>query len=135
MLDVMLAVSSVQVGTGRRSKVAVRGAECHWPGLSSVVVRRGVVMSDIAGELARVREAFEKPTLRLLDRKWAPLVLAVFKSSFSRDQRSVPAERLHIQVDTYLDELRSVGEQVPNLQGRASVPAVDERPVAVSHDR
>ncbi|MDQ2894568.1 MAG: DUF3375 domain-containing protein [Actinomycetota bacterium] len=76
-------------------------------------------MSDIAGELARVCEAFEKPTLRLLDRKWAPLVLAVFKSSFSRDQRSVAAERLHAQVDTYLGELRSVGEQVPNLQGRA----------------
>jgi hypothetical protein len=78
-----------------------------------------VVVSDIAGELARVREAFEKPTLRLLDRKWSPLVLAVFKSSFSRDQRSVAAERLHTQVDAYLDELRSVGEQVPNLQGRA----------------
>lgn len=76
-------------------------------------------MSDIAGELARVREAFEKPTLRLLDRKWAPLVLAVFKSSFSRDQRSVAAERLHTQVDTYFDELRSVGVQVPSLQGRA----------------
>lgn len=56
---------------------------------------------------------------RLLDRKWAPLVLAVFESSFSRDQRSVAAERRHTQVGTYLDELRSVGEQVPNLQGRA----------------
>lgn len=54
-----------------------------------------MIMSDIDGELARVLEAFQKPTLRLLDRKWAPLVLAVFKSSFSRDQRSVTAERLH----------------------------------------
>ncbi len=48
-----------------------------------------------------------------------PLVLAVFKSSFSRDQRSVAAERLHAQVDTYLGELRSVGENVPHLAGRA----------------
>ena len=56
---------------------------------------REMIMSDIDGELARVLEAFQKPTLRLLDRKWAPLVLAVFKSSFSRDQRSVTAERLH----------------------------------------
>ncbi len=49
-------------------------------------------MSDIAGELARVGDAFEKPTLRLLDRKWAPLVLAVFKSSFSRriEQERIP---------------------------------------------
>jgi hypothetical protein len=82
-------------------------------------VAKEVGVSDIAGELARVREAFDKPTLRLLDRKWARLVLAVFKSSFSRDQRSVAAERLHAQVDTYLRELRSVGENVPHLAGRA----------------
>lgn len=78
-------------------------------------------MSDIAGELARVREAFDKPTLRLLDRKYSPLVLAVFRLSFSRDQRSVTAERLHAQVDTYLEELGSVGEdKLPlNASGRA----------------
>jgi hypothetical protein len=76
-------------------------------------------VSEIAGELARIREAFEKPTLRLLDRKWAPLVLAIFKTSFSRDQRSVRAERLHTQVDTYLEELGSVGEDVPHQAGRS----------------
>jgi hypothetical protein len=78
-------------------------------------------MSDIAGELARVRAAFDKPTLRLLDRKYSPLVLAVFRLSFSRDQRSVTAERLHAQVDTYLEELGSVGEDKlpPNPSGRA----------------
>lgn len=76
-------------------------------------------MSEIVGELARMREAFDKPTLQLLDRKWTPLVLAVFKSSFGRDQRSVPAERLHTQVETYLDELRSHGETVPGKNGRA----------------
>lgn len=76
-------------------------------------------VSEIVGELARMREAFDKPTLRLLDRKWAPLVLAVFKSSFGRDQRSVPAERLHTQVETYLDELRANGETVPSRNGRA----------------
>jgi hypothetical protein len=43
----------------------------------------------------------------------------VFKSSFSRDQRSAAAERLHAQVDTYLVEPRSVGENVPHLAGRA----------------
>lgn len=76
-------------------------------------------MSEIAGELARVREAFDKPTLRLLDRKWAPFVLAVFKSSFSRDRRSVQAESLHAQVDAYLADLRSVGSEVPGKNGRA----------------
>ena len=77
-------------------------------------------MSDIAGELARVREAFDKPTLRLLDRKYSPLVLAAFRLSFSRDQRSVTAERLHTQVDTFLEELAAVGEDKlpPNATGR-----------------
>ncbi|PPL19600.1 DUF3375 domain-containing protein [Microterricola pindariensis] len=76
-------------------------------------------MSDIAGELARVREAFDKPTLRLLDRKWAPFVLAVFKSSFSRDRTSVQSDRLHAQVDAYLADLRSVGTETPNGNGRS----------------
>ena len=76
-------------------------------------------MSEIAGELARVREAFDKPTLRLLDRKWAPFVLAVFKQSFSSDRRSVDAERLHSQVDAYLSDLRTVGDDAPNGTGRS----------------
>ena len=76
-------------------------------------------MTDIANELARVREAFDKPTLRLLDRKWAPFVLAVFKMSFSRDRRSVQADRLHTQVDAYLADLRSIGSEVPGKNGRA----------------
>jgi hypothetical protein len=76
-------------------------------------------MSEIAAELARVREAFDKPTLRLLDRKWAPFVLAVFKSAFSRDRRTVQADRLHSQVDAYLADLRSMGTAVPGGTGRA----------------
>jgi hypothetical protein len=76
-------------------------------------------VTDIAGELARVREAFERPTLRLLSRKWSPLVLAIFRSSFGRDQRSVGAERLHAQVDACLDELRSLGTEVPGQSGRS----------------
>jgi len=66
-----------------------------------------------------VREAFEKPTLRLLDRTWAPLVLAVFRLSFGRDQRAIPAERMHAQVEACLEELRSLGEKVPAASGRA----------------
>lgn len=76
-------------------------------------------LSEIAAELARVREAFDRPTLRLLDRKWAPFVLAVFKSAFSRDRRSVQADRLHSQVDAYLADLRSSGVATPNGNGRA----------------
>ena len=76
-------------------------------------------MSDVVAELVRVHEAFDKPTLRLLDRKWAPLVLAVFRTTFTRDQRIVPAERLHQQLDNYLDELRLAGKPVPDGPGRS----------------
>ncbi|TFB81908.1 DUF3375 domain-containing protein [Cryobacterium levicorallinum] len=82
-------------------------------------MERNQLLSDIAGELARVREAFDKPTLRLLDRKWAPFVLAVFKSSFSREHRSVSCEALHTQVDAYLADLRSIGLDAPEKTGRA----------------
>ena len=75
-------------------------------------------MSDIAGDLARVHTAFAKPTLTLLARKWAPIVLSIFVSSFSRDQDSIPAERFHAQVATYLGELRSSGEEVPEGSAR-----------------
>ncbi|MBP8881308.1 MAG: DUF3375 family protein, partial [Dermatophilaceae bacterium] len=77
-------------------------------------------MSDIVGEIARVTEAFEKPTLRLLDGKWAAFRVAVFRAAFSRDRRSVPADRLHAQVDTYLTELAREGLDAPPVHnGRA----------------
>src|SRR4051812_32015035 len=70
-------------------------------------------MSDIVGELARVRGAYEQPTLTLLHQRLAPVVIAIFRSAFSRDTRTIPAPRLHEQVDTFLDDLRLAG--VPNL--------------------
>jgi Protein of unknown function (DUF3375) len=76
-------------------------------------------VSDVEGELARVRGAFAKPTLTLLARKWAPVVLSIFVSSFSRDQDAIAAERFHAQVTTYLAELRSTGEEVPEGSARA----------------
>ena len=78
---------------------------------------RGV--SAIVGDLARVRSAFQKPTLALLARrKWAPLILAVFTSQFSRDRPRIPAEQFHAQVETLLDELRLAGEEVPDGTAR-----------------
>jgi len=82
------------------------------------VCQEGGAVSEIVAELVRVHDAFDRPTLRLLDRKWAPVVLAVFRTTFTRDQRTVPAERLHQQVDNYLDELRLAGKPVPDGAGR-----------------
>jgi len=76
-------------------------------------------VSDIAGELARVRGAFEQPTLTLLHQKLAPVIIAIFRSSFGRDVASIPAPRLHDQVEAYLDELRLAGEtELPAGSGR-----------------
>ena len=75
-------------------------------------------MSEILGELAQVRSAFAKPTLALLGKKWAPVVLAVFASTFSREQESISAERFHSQVEVFLSELKSVGEPVPEDTAR-----------------
>ncbi|MEC3979828.1 DUF3375 domain-containing protein [Amycolatopsis sp. H20-H5] len=76
-------------------------------------------MSNVAGELARVRGAYEQPTLTLLHQRLAPVILAVFRSSFGRDVVSISAPRLHDQVDTYLDELRLAGEvELPTGSGR-----------------
>lgn len=77
-------------------------------------------MSEIVAELARVSDAFEKPTLRLLDGKWSPFRIAVFRCSFSRERRTVAADRLHVQVETYLNELQRQGIEVPpQVNGRA----------------
>ncbi len=77
-------------------------------------------MSEIVGELARVQDALHRPTLRLLDGKWAAFRVAVFRCSFSRDRRSIQADRLHVQVDTFLSELQREGVEVPlNANGRA----------------
>ncbi len=76
-------------------------------------------MSDVAGELARVRRAFEQPTLTLLHQRQAPVVIAVFRSAFGRDNRPIPTARLHAQVEDHLAELRLAGEaEVPTGSGR-----------------
>lgn len=76
-------------------------------------------MSDVAGELARVRRAFEQPTLRLLHQRQAPVVIAVFRSAFGRDNRPVPTARLHTQVEDALARLRASGrDEVPTGHGR-----------------
>jgi hypothetical protein len=76
-------------------------------------------MSEIIGDLARVRESFEKPTLALLGRKWAAIVLTILTSTFSRERESIPADMFHVQVETYLGELRANGEDVPTETARA----------------
>ena len=76
-------------------------------------------MSDIVGEFARVTGAFDQPTLTLLYKGHARVVIAIFRNAFARDHRTIPAARLHAQVDTFLDQLRITGiTDLPAGSGR-----------------
>ena len=76
-------------------------------------------MSEIAGELARVKGAFAQPTLTLLHQRQAPVVITIFRAAFGRSNKPIPTARLHTQVDEHLAEIRLAGEQdVPAGSGR-----------------
>ncbi|MGO9873434.1 MAG: DUF3375 family protein [Acidimicrobiia bacterium] len=77
-------------------------------------------MSDSVGDLRLVQEAFTRPTLRLLNGKWAAVQVAVLRIVFDQDRRSIPTNQLHAQVDALLDTLRAEGldGQLPPGTGR-----------------
>ncbi|HEU5035882.1 MAG TPA: DUF3375 domain-containing protein [Nocardioides sp.] len=76
-------------------------------------------MSEIAGELARVKGAFGQPTLTLLHQRQAPVVITIFRAAFGRNNKPIPTARLHAQVEEHLAEIRLAGEQdVPAGSGR-----------------
>lgn len=70
-------------------------------------------MSELAAEMQRMRQAAQGPALRLINHKWSALVLSVFRLSFGSRGGAVRAERLHSQVDSYLEELGELGHEVP----------------------
>nr|WP_257953779.1 DUF3375 domain-containing protein [Nocardioides sp. B-3] len=76
-------------------------------------------MSEIAGELARVRSAFAQPTLTLLHQRRAPVVITIFRAAFGRNNKPIATARLHTQWEDHLAQIRLAGEtDVPNGSGR-----------------
>lgn len=76
-------------------------------------------MSEIAGELSRVKGAFAQPTLMLLHQRQAPVVITIFRAAFGRSNSPIPTARLHTQVEEHLAEIRAAGEaDVPAGSGR-----------------
>jgi len=75
-------------------------------------------LSDFPGEYARIQRAFAQPTLALVHRAQAPLVVAVFRAAFSRENRAIPTARLHDRVDEYLRELELAAYAVPSGSGK-----------------
>ena len=77
------------------------------------------MVSEIAGELARVKSAFAQPTLTLLHQRQAPVVITIFRTAFGRNNKPIPTARLHAQVEEHLAQMRLAGEQdVPTGTGR-----------------
>jgi uncharacterized small protein (DUF1192 family) len=75
-------------------------------------------VSDVAGELRLVEEAFARPTLRLLRGTWAAVQVAVLRMAFDRDRRSLPTDQLHAHIETILAILGAEGVEVPRGTGR-----------------
>lgn len=75
-------------------------------------------MSEAVGLLRLVEQAFTRPTLRLLNGKWAPVQVTVLRLVFDRDRRSVPTDRFHADVDEILAILRGEGVVAPSGTGR-----------------
>jgi hypothetical protein len=76
-------------------------------------------VSEIAGELARVKGAFSQPTLTLLHQRQAPVVITIFRAAFGRNNKPIATARLHAQVEEHLAQIRLAGEQdVPSGTGR-----------------
>ena len=68
-------------------------------------------------ELARVRGAFEQPTLTLLHQKSAAVIIAIFRTSFGRDVRKAEPTRGVLDAVAHRD-VRAPGERpsIPKVQ-------------------
>lgn len=76
-------------------------------------------MSDVLLEFGRVEEARSNAALQLVTYKWASLAIAVFRTSFGDQQRTVPSERLQLRVDSFIEDLSDRGFQVPDQDGKS----------------
>ena len=77
-------------------------------------------MSDISAELSRVQSAYAQPTLTLLRKTTAPVIVAIFRTLFSRDTPTITAARLHDKVEALLADLRQTVDPmgIPGRTGR-----------------
>ncbi|GAA1983383.1 hypothetical protein GCM10009718_20810 [Isoptericola halotolerans] len=85
--------------------------------MSLVPDRPAAGLSPLAAALAGVEQAFAAPTLGLLHKAEAPLVVALLRCVFTPDRPTVATEQLHVEVDDLLAGLRSA------VSGAAETPA------------
>lgn len=77
-------------------------------------------MTDINAEVSRVQDAYAQPTLKLLGKTTAPVIVAIFRTVFSRETQTISAARLHDRVEILLAELRQAVDpkQLPGRTGK-----------------
>jgi hypothetical protein len=75
-------------------------------------------VSDEIGGLRVVQGAFDRPTLKLLHGTYAAVQVAVLRTVFDSDRRSVTTEHLHVHVGALLEAFAETGVKVPPGTGR-----------------
>lgn len=75
-------------------------------------------MSTVVRDLQRARTAYGKPTLRLLNQRNAPFILAIFSTLLPAEQTRLPAEQFHLKVSTCLELLREHDPAAPDEPAR-----------------
>lgn len=103
-------IRTVRAGDSSSSQSRITSIFAQPPPRLAKHEQTGQTMSEIAAALASAERAFAKPTLSLLARKNAPVVVAVFSQVFSLDRTAIPAERFHALVDALMRELGAAEE-------------------------
>lgn len=76
-------------------------------------------MSEVLGQFAAVRAAFDQPTLTLLNRPSAAVTVTLLRTCFSSETPMVETARLHQLIDNLVIDLRNAGAAgVPDATGR-----------------
>jgi hypothetical protein len=75
-------------------------------------------MSTVVRDLQRARTAYGKPTLKLLNQRNAPFILAIFSTLLPAEQTRLPAEQFHLKVATCLELLREHDPAAPDEPAR-----------------
>ncbi len=76
-------------------------------------------MGAVQAEIARARRAFSRPTLALLNKHYAPIVIAIFGSIFSAQRKAIPSEQFHLEIAGHLEDLKALNEtDLPELTPR-----------------
>ena len=62
-------------------------------------------MAAVTEHLVRSRSAFAKPTLALLNKNFAAVVIAIFNATFTSERKTIAADQFHLEVENHAADL------------------------------